>query len=37
MHVHQFVRGKGKFWATAYAPNSERSDQPLPLIPRRGG
>ncbi len=32
MHVHQFVRGKGKFWATAYVPTSERSTSRFPLI-----
>jgi len=32
MHVHQFVRGKGKFWATAYVPTSERSSSRFPLI-----
>ena len=32
MHVHQFVRGKGKFWATAYVPTSERSNSRFPLI-----
>jgi len=32
MHVHQFVRGKGKFWATEYVPTSERSSSRFPLI-----
>jgi formate dehydrogenase major subunit len=32
MHVHQFVRGKGKFWATEYVPTSERSTSRYPLI-----
>ncbi|HTT42373.1 MAG TPA: formate dehydrogenase subunit alpha [Steroidobacteraceae bacterium] len=32
MHVHQFVRGKGKFWATEYVPTSERSTSRFPLI-----
>jgi formate dehydrogenase major subunit len=32
MHVHQFVRGKGKFWPTAFVPTSERSTSRFPLI-----
>jgi formate dehydrogenase major subunit len=32
MHVHQFVRGKGKFFATEYVPTSERSTSRFPLI-----
>ena len=32
MHVHQFVRGKGKFWPTEYVPTSERSTSRFPLI-----
>jgi formate dehydrogenase major subunit len=32
MHVHQFVRGKGKFWPTEYIPTSERSTSRFPLI-----
>jgi formate dehydrogenase major subunit len=32
MHIHQFVRGKGKFWATEYVPTSERSSSRFPLI-----
>ncbi len=32
MHIHQFVRGKGKFWATEYVPTSERSTSRYPLI-----
>ena len=32
MHIHQFVRGKGKFWATEYVPTSERSTSRFPLI-----
>src|SRR5580658_7880100 len=32
MHVHQFVRGKGKFWPTEYVPTSERSSSRFPLI-----
>ena len=32
MHVHQFVRGKGKFYATEYVPTSERSTSRFPLI-----
>jgi formate dehydrogenase major subunit len=32
MHVDQFVRGKGKFWMTAYVPTSERSTSRYPLI-----
>jgi formate dehydrogenase major subunit len=32
MHVHQFVRGKGKFCLTEYVPTSERSTSRFPLI-----
>jgi formate dehydrogenase major subunit len=32
MHVHQFVRGKGKFFSTEYVPTSERSTSRFPLI-----
>jgi formate dehydrogenase major subunit len=32
MHVHQFVRGKGKFFATEYVPTAERSTSRFPLI-----
>jgi formate dehydrogenase major subunit len=32
MHVHQFVRGKGKFLVTEYVPTSERSTSRYPLI-----
>jgi formate dehydrogenase major subunit len=32
MHVHQFVRGKGKFWPTEFVPTSERSTSRFPLI-----
>ncbi len=32
MHVHQFVRGKGKFWPTEYVATSERSTSRFPLI-----
>ncbi|TLZ54475.1 MAG: formate dehydrogenase subunit alpha, partial [Gammaproteobacteria bacterium] len=32
MHVHQFVRGKGKFWPTEYVPTSERVTSRFPLI-----
>ncbi|MBV8783567.1 MAG: formate dehydrogenase subunit alpha [Gammaproteobacteria bacterium] len=32
MHVHQFVRGKGRFWNTEYVPTSERSTSRFPLI-----
>jgi formate dehydrogenase major subunit len=32
MHIHQFVRGKGKFFATEYVPTSERSTSRFPLI-----
>jgi formate dehydrogenase major subunit len=32
MHVHQFVRGKGKFYATEYVPTSERTTSRFPLI-----
>jgi len=32
MHVGQFVRGKGKFWATEYVPTSEKVNTRFPLI-----
>ena len=32
MHIHQFVRGKGKFFSTEYVPTSERSNSRFPLI-----
>jgi formate dehydrogenase major subunit len=32
MHVGQFVRGKGKFWATEYVPTSEKVTGRFPLI-----
>ncbi len=32
MHVHQFVRGKGRFCPTEYVPTSERSSSRFPLI-----
>ena len=32
MHVHEFVRGKGKFCLTEYVPTSERSSSRFPLI-----
>jgi formate dehydrogenase major subunit len=32
MHVHQFVRGKGKFLVTEFVPTSERSTSRYPLI-----
>ena len=32
MHVGQFVRGKGKFYATEYVPTSERSTSRFPLL-----
>ena len=32
MHVHQFVRGKGKFFSTEYVPTAERSTSRFPLI-----
>jgi formate dehydrogenase major subunit len=32
MHIHQFVRGKGKFFTTEYVPTSERSNSRFPLI-----
>jgi formate dehydrogenase major subunit len=32
MHVHQFVRGKGKFWATEYVPTDEKVTTRFPLI-----
>ncbi|HKZ74959.1 MAG TPA: formate dehydrogenase subunit alpha [Steroidobacteraceae bacterium] len=32
MHVGQFVRGKGKFYLTAYVPTSERASRRYPLV-----
>jgi len=32
MHVHQFVRGKGRFIATEYVPTSEKTTSRFPLI-----
>ncbi|MCI0435654.1 MAG: formate dehydrogenase subunit alpha, partial [Gemmatimonadetes bacterium] len=32
MHVDQFVRGKGKFYVTAYVPTEERTTTRFPLI-----
>jgi formate dehydrogenase major subunit len=32
MHIGQFVRGKGKFWATEYVPTSEKVTSRFPLI-----
>ena len=32
MHVHQFVRGKGKFLATEYVPTDEKTTSRFPLI-----
>ena len=32
MHVGQFVRGKGKFFATEYVPTKERTTRKYPLI-----
>ncbi len=32
MHVGQFVRGKGKFYLTAYVPTSERTSSKYPLL-----
>ena len=32
MHVHQFVRGKGKFLATEYVPTTEKTTSRFPLI-----
>ena len=32
MHVHQFVRGKGRFYTTEYVPTSERTSSRFPLI-----
>jgi formate dehydrogenase major subunit len=32
MHVNQFVRGKGKFYVTAYVPTSERTSSRYPLL-----
>ena len=32
MHVHQFVRGKGRFIATEYVPTDEKTTSRFPLI-----
>jgi len=32
MHVGEFVRGKGKFWATEYVPTTEKVTSRFPLI-----
>jgi len=32
MHIDQFVRGKGRFYATEYVPTDERSTSRFPLI-----
>ena len=32
MHVGQFVRGKGKFYVTAYVPTNERTSSKFPLL-----
>jgi formate dehydrogenase major subunit len=32
MHVHQFVRGKGRFLLTEYVPTQERTSSRFPLI-----
>jgi formate dehydrogenase major subunit len=32
MHVGQFVRGKGKFYVTAYVPTNERTSSKYPLL-----
>jgi formate dehydrogenase major subunit len=32
MHVGQFVRGKGKFYVTAYVPTTERTSSKYPLL-----
>ena len=32
MHVGQFVRGKGKFYVTAYVPTNERTSSSYPLL-----
>jgi formate dehydrogenase major subunit len=32
MHVHQFVRGKGRFLATEYVPTTEKTTSRFPLI-----
>ncbi len=32
MHVGQFVRGKGRFYVTAYVPTSERTSSRYPLL-----
>jgi formate dehydrogenase major subunit len=32
MHVGQFVRGKGRFYVTAYVPTSERASAKFPLL-----
>ncbi len=32
MHIHQFVRGKGRFIATEYVPTTEKTTSRFPLI-----
>src|SRR5260370_41118749 len=32
MHVHQFVRGEGKFLVTEYVPTTERSTSRFPQL-----
>ncbi len=32
MHVNRFVRGKGKFYVTAYVPTNERTSSRFPLL-----
>ena len=32
MHVGVFVRGKGKFYVTAYVPTNERTSSRFPLL-----
>jgi formate dehydrogenase major subunit len=32
MHIGQFVRGKGKFFVTAYVPTNERTSSRFPLL-----
>src|SRR5919201_6417522 len=32
MHVGQFVRGKGRFYVTAYVPTNERTSARYPLL-----
>jgi len=32
MHVGEFVRGKGRFYVTAYVPTSERTSARFPLL-----